>query len=207
MIQEGRLVLFDFLFIFLVLSLIMNNVSKTRELTLIALAAALMAVISPFSIPIGPIPLSLATLILYLLGALLMPIESVSAIMVYLVLGLMGLPVFSGFAGGAEKLVGPTGGFLIGYLFCIGIESLMITKWNRKWIYPLAMVLGTIVLYAFGLSWFLIMMQGKKTFLQALMVCVVPFLLGDSIKIVIATLLSYVLRPLLEKQALSRTRR
>jgi biotin transport system substrate-specific component len=181
--------------------------SKTQRLTLIALAAALMAVISPFSIPIGPIPLSLATLVLYILGTVLGPLESLCAIIVYLGLGMMGLPVFSNFGSGVAKIIGPTGGFLIGYIPCILIQSTMITFLKKRWIYPVAMFLGTIVLYAMGLGWFLIMMNGKKTFIDALMLCVVPFLAGDSIKIVIATIVGYVLRPLADKQLYTKARR
>lgn len=162
--------------------------------------AALMCVLSPISIPIGPVPISLATLVLYTIGALLYPLDAISALAIYLILGMMGLPVFSNFTGGIEKFLGPTGGFIVGYIPALLVESLMITGLKKKWVYPVSMVLATVVLYAFGLGWYLIMLKGQATFVHALMVCVVPFLLGDGIKIALSTVLGYLLRPALERQ-------
>lgn len=179
---------------------------KLRDITLVALMAAFLCVISPFSVPIGPVPITLGTLGVYLIGALLDFKRALFAVLIYLVLGMIGLPVFSNFAGGLEKLAGPTGGFLIGYLFGIFVESLLITLIKKKWFYPLSMIAATVFIYGFGLIWFMISMGDKYTFVDALMACVVPFLIGDAIKIVTATLVSYALRPFLDRHLLMEKR-
>jgi biotin transport system substrate-specific component len=121
------------------------------------------------------------------------------AVLLYILIGLVGLPVFSGFEGGAQKLVGPTGGFLIGYIPCALIIGLLVDKLEKKiWIYPVVMVLGTAVLYAFGTAWFMISL--KYTLAAALMACVVPFLIFDAVKIVLASVVSPILRKTLKKQ-------
>ncbi|NLT12968.1 MAG: biotin transporter BioY, partial [Clostridiales bacterium] len=97
-------------------------------------------------------------------------------------------------------LVGPTGGFLIGYIPCALIIGLLVDKLEKKlWIYPVSMVLGTAVLYAFGTVWFMVSL--KYTLAAALVACVVPFLPGDAAKIVLASVIAPALRKLLKKQA------
>ena len=172
---------------------------KTRDMVLTAVFAAVISVISPFVIPIGPIPLSLATFAIYLAGASLNWKYSTLAVIVYVALGAIGIPVFSGFEGGFQKLIGPTGGFLIGYILCALTIGLIIHKHaKKKWLYPVAMVAGTVVLYAFGTAWFMYSLQ--YTMAAALMACVVPFLLGDAIKIILASIIAPQLRKVIQKQ-------
>ena len=119
--------------------------------------------------------------------------------MLYLLIGMVGLPVFSGFIGGAQKLVGPTGGFLIGYIPCALVIGLVIDRFEtKKWLYPVSMVLGTAVLYACGTVW--IMISLKYTLAAALVACVVPFLIGDAVKIILASVITPILRKVLKKQ-------
>ena len=173
----------------------------TRRMVTIAVIAAVMCVVSPFSLPIGPVPISLATLVVMLGAYILGPVDSMLAVAVYLLIGLVGLPVFSGFSGGAQKLVGPTGGYLIGYLLlaCVGgfITRLALVKKERSIVLyyvisVLGMVLGTAALYFFGTAWFCY--QAQYTVSAALAVCVVPFLAGDAIKIVLATAFGPIIR-------------
>ena len=174
----------------------------TRKLTVLALFAALMCVLSPFSIPTGLVPLSLATFALYLTVAVLGTSGTLS-IVVYLLLGIVGLPVFSGGLGGLDRLIGPTGGYLVGYIPCALIAGLIIDRFeNKKIAYPIAMVLGTVVLYALGTAWFMILMGAKGspyTLGAALWACVIKFLPGDAVKIAAASTLGYVLRTALAK--------
>lgn len=159
---------------------------------------ALMCVLSPISIPIEPVAITLATLSLYIIGSLADWKISLTVIALYLLLGLAGLPVFSKFQGGFQVIFGPSGGFLIGYLPCVLIVSLLTNRWpNKKWVYPLAMVLGTIVLYAIGSIWFMVYIgaDAYKTFIS----CVLPFLPGDAVKIALSSFLAIRLRPLLSK--------
>lgn len=166
---------------------------KVRDMTFIALFAALMCVVSPFSLPIGPVPISLATLVVYIVAAFLDYKRAPIVVLVYILIGICGLPVFSSFTGGIGKIIGPTGGYIIGYIFLAIIESCLITFFKKKkWVYPLAMIAGTVVLYLFGTIWFMVV--AEYTFVKAMMVCVIPFLPGDALKIIIATSLSITLR-------------
>lgn len=155
--------------------------------------AAVMCVMSPWSINVGPIPLSLATLALYIIASLCSPKTTVAAMAVYISLGAVGLPVFSNFTGGFEKIAGVTGGYIIGYLPCAFIISMILYKHSNKWLYPAAMMAGTAVLYLFGTVWFCY--ATGTGFIKALSVCVLPFLIGDGIKIAAASILGWLLRP------------
>ena len=173
------------------------------EMCLVAIGSALMAALSPISIPLEPVSITLATLVLYLLGAILPLKLAAFPILIYLLLGFVGLPVFSKFQGGAQVILGPTGGFLMGYLPCILLESLLITLFpSKKWIYPVAMLLGTAVLYALGVLWFVL--YGGNSFVKGLTFCVLPFLPLDSFKIFVASLCGIRLRPMVTKKFLTR---
>ena len=174
---------------------------KTRDMTIIAVMAALICVAGPLSIAIGPIPLSLASFAVYLAGAVLGAKRGTLAVALYLLIGLVGVPVFSGFSGGLQKLAGVTGGYLVGYLPCALITGLAVKPEGGdtpKWKLPAFMVLGTAVLYLIGTAWFMI--QTKNTLAAAMGMCVVPFLPGDAIKIVAATLLAPPIRKALYRQ-------
>jgi biotin transport system substrate-specific component len=178
--------------------------NSTRNIAFIALFTALLCVLAPISIPIQPVALTLGTLAIYIIGALLDYIRAPICVLLYLIIGFLGVPVFSNYNGGAAVLFGLTGGFLIGYIPGILVQSLLTTwKKDKIWMYPLAMVAGTFFIYAFGLIWFMIAYQNVKgtsiSFSAALMSCVVPFLLWDAAKIVVATLVSVKLRKPLDK--------
>ena len=169
---------------------------KTKDMTITAVMAALLCVAGPLSISIGPIPLSLASFAVYLAGAVLGAKKGTLAVAIYLLLGLVGVPVFSGFQGGFQKLIGVTGGYLVGYLPCALITGLGVCenheKQPPKWLLPVCMVIGTAVLYFIGTAWFMI--QTKNTLAAAMGMCVVPFLLGDAVKIVAASLIAWPVR-------------
>ncbi|MBP5091686.1 MAG: biotin transporter BioY [Bacilli bacterium] len=183
------------------------NRQKIKNITLIGVFAALLCVVAPFSLPIGIVPISLATFMVYLLSAIFEPWIATGIIAVYIALGAMGLPVFAGVKGGLGVLFGPTGGFIWAYLLAALVESLLIYLFkDKKWMVPLSMLLGTLVIYGGGLAYFLIYMKGSYSFLKAIEVCVVPFLLGDGIKIAVATALSYVLRPIYLKTSTNKNK-
>ena len=166
---------------------------RTKKLTTIAVLAALICVAGPLSVPVGPIPISLATFAVYLAGAVLGWKRGTAAVAIYLLIGLVGVPVFSGFSGGLQKLAGVTGGYLVGYLPCalitgLGAGDLRRPAPERRWQLPLCMVLGTAALYAIGTAWF--MLQTKNGLAASMGMCVLPFLPGDAVKIVAATLIS-----------------
>ena len=158
---------------------------STRDMALVAAMTAVTCALAPFSIPIGPVPISLTNLAIYFgLYIIGMKLETVSYI-VYLLIGFVGLPVFSSFTGGAAKLLGPTGGYLIGFIPMAVIAGFMIDKSEGKTVPSvIGMIIGTAVCYALGTIWFCI--EAKVEPVPALSLCVIPFLPGDAIKIVIA---------------------
>lgn len=150
---------------------------NVRELSKSAVVSALLCVISPFTLPIGAVPLSLATFGVYVSAIILKPFYASVSVLVYLLLGAFGLPVFSGANGGVGVLLGPVGGFLSGYLLCIIVSSALK---NKLGILP-SLVIGTVLLYISGVLWFVFVT--KTGVLQSLAVCVLPFLPGDALKI------------------------
>ena len=171
----------------------------TRDKVFTAVFAAVLCAVSPFVIWIGPVPLSLATFAVYLAASVLYWKYGALSVVLYVALGLIGLPVFSGFTSGLPKLVGPTGGFLVGYIAMALVIGLIVTRnAHKKWIYPVAMALGTVVLYVCGLAWF--MYSTGSTLPASLMACVVPFLPGDAVKIILASIIVPRLRTVVDKQ-------
>ena len=168
-----------------------------KTITQTALFSAIICVLGPLTIPIGPIPLSLCTLAIMITACVAGVVRSLVAVLVYVAIGTIGLPVFSGFTGGVGVLAGPTGGYLVGYLLCALIVSLL-ARLNTVWVYPVASALGTLALYAFGTAWFVI--QTQSNVLYAITVCVLPFLIGDAIKIVVVTLVTPRLRKVLKEK-------
>ncbi len=176
---------------------------SSKKLAIAGLLAALICVAAPFSISVGVIPITFATLAIYIVAAVYDYRAGVIAVLIYILLGACGVPVFSGFKAGAQVLAGATGGYIVGYVFLALIEGVIIDKFeDKKFVYPLAMVLGTAVLYAFGTAWFIVIM--KTTFVAALLTCVVPFLVGDALKVAAATAISLPLRAAVKKVAVSR---
>lgn len=188
------------------LSTVMENETKkskkevlrnpiVKSICLVGVFTALMCVLSPLSIPLDPVSITLATLVIYIIGATFDYKIAVLPVVLYLLLGMAGLPVFSKFQGGIQVLFGPTGGYLFGYIPCVFLISLLTSKFpNKKWLYPIAMIIGTVVLYAFGTLWFVLYL--KYDIYKALLVCVVPFLPGDTFKIAVACLIGIRLSPL-----------
>lgn len=164
---------------------------KTKDMALTAVAAALICVAGPLSIFVGPVPLSAATFAVYIAGAVLGPKRGTLAVAVYLLIGAAGVPVFSGFSGGFQKLAGVTGGYLAGYLPCAfltGIGAERAERTGAGWLCPLLAAAGTLALYVMGTAWF--MLQTGNTLGGALALCVLPFLPGDVVKILAASLLA-----------------
>jgi biotin transport system substrate-specific component len=155
---------------------------------MVGLMAAVTCIIGPWSIPlpVTAVPIAFTNLIIlftvYLLG---MKAGTISCV-IYILLGLVGLPVFAGGNGGAGVLGGPTGGYIIGYIFMALISGGFAERFRyNRWLYAVGMVLGTAVLYAFGTAW--LAYQSGLTFQAALLAGVVPFIPGDALKIAVVT--------------------
>ncbi len=174
-------------------------------MALIGLMAAVICILGPWSLylPLNPVPISLCTLAIYFVISVLGMKLSTVSVLIYILLGLVGLPVLSGFSGGAGKLFGPTGGYIIGYIFMALICGFFVDKWfNRdgfgnKLIAFLGMLLGTAALYLFGTVW--LAYQSSLDFPAALAMGVIPYIPGDLLKIILAMLLGYQIRKRLLK--------
>jgi biotin transport system substrate-specific component len=172
----------------------MNNINQLRMIVFASLLAALMAAGAYLAIPIGPVPLVMQNMFVFLAGLLLGSRWGAASVAVYLLAGLCGLPVFAGGMGGIGRLVGPTGGYLVGYLPAVFLMGFISEKAAARIGYDvLAMICGTIVLYACGVSWLKILTG--MTWAKALTVGMFPFLIGDALKIAAAALIAKALRP------------
>jgi biotin transport system substrate-specific component len=169
-----------------------------RRMTAIAIMAAITCVVAPLSVPIGPIPISFTNLVIYF-SALLLGWKGASASYgLYLLLGAVGLPVFSGFEGGVQKLVGPTGGYLISFILLAFICGLAASHWDGKRLpYIIAMICGLAIVYAIGTLWLAVSMGMSMK--AALFAGVIPFLPGDAAKIIIAVLAGFPLKKALTR--------
>lgn len=165
------------------------------KIAIIGVMTAIICIMAPFSIPLPftVVPISLTNLAIYFTVFVLGWKMGTISYLIYLLIGLIGVPVFSGFTSGFSKLAGPTGGYLIGFIFLVIISGWFIEKFpNKIPMYIIGMLLGNIVTYLFGTIW-LANLTGN-TFKQALAIGVLPFLLGDLLKIIAAVLIGTVLR-------------
>lgn len=176
---------------------------STRDLIITALFAALTAVGGIISIPIGPVPITLQSLFVILAGIILGAKLGALSQITYVILGLIGLPVFSGGTGGLGAVVSPTFGFLIGYIIAAYIIGKLTEKSKSLSRIIYSVVLGSIVIYVMGIPYFYFIFTnylGKSiNFYAALKYACIPFIPGDIIKAVIAITLSKQLIPRLSK--------
>lgn len=174
--------------------------SRTYMLTATALMTAVTCVLAPMALPIGPVPITLATLAVYMSVYLLGPRMGTLSVLMYIVIGAIGLPVFSGFAGGFAKIAGPTGGYILGYIPMAIIAGIVIERYINRVVQFAGLVAGTAVLYAIGTAWFCFVM--KMGVGAALSVCVLPFVPGDLLKMVVALIFGPMLRARLQRAGL-----
>lgn len=170
-----------------------NSRKSILDIVYIALFAAIISVCSLISIPIGAVPVTLQILGICLAAGFLGLAKGTTSVVIYILLGLIGIPVFAGGTSGFAKLASPTGGYIVGFIFTAIIIGLAVKLFGRKlWILIVSMVVGVLVCYAFGTAWFIILYNnsGKSMDLaNALSLCVTPFLPFDAVKIVISAVL------------------
>ena len=172
----------------------MHSPKQLRMMVYASLFAALTAVGAFLAIPIGPVPIVLQNMFVFLAGLLLGGRWGLASVGVYLLAGACGLPVFAGGLGGISRFIGPTGGYLIGYLPAVFLIGTMSQKVNPRIISDvLAMICGTLVLYACGISWLKIVTGMSPA--KALALGMYPFLIGDALKIAAAAVIARALRP------------
>ena len=151
----------------------------TRKLTRCALFAAMMALCAWIGLPLGNTVFTMQTFGVLLALGLLGGKRGTISILCYLLLGVVGLPVFSGFRGGIGAILGPTGGYLWGFL-ATGLVYWTFEKWNR----PLGMIAGLAVCYACGTIWYIYYTGGVLA--AVLMQAVMPYLIPDGLKLILA---------------------
>lgn len=171
-----------------------NTDSPLRRMVYAALFGALTAAGSFLAIPLQPVPITLQTLFTGLAGVLLGGATGALSQIVYVLLGLIGLPVFAGGRAGIGTLFGPSGGYLIG--FVVGayvIGRIAEIKPNAGWAWiAMALVAGNVVIYTLGTVQ--LALVAHFSWLKAVLVGVVPFLIGDALKLGAATWLALKLR-------------
>ena len=165
----------------------------TKDYALIGQAAALMAVCSWISIP-AAVPFTMQTFAVFLTVGLLGGKRGTVAVLVYLLLGAVGLPVFSGFSGGLGHILGPTGGYMLGFiataLVMWGAEKI---AGSSSKVLVASMIVGLLVCYAFGTAWFIVVYSKSSGAIgvgAALSMCVIPYIIPDALKIALAALLT-----------------
>ncbi len=164
------------------------NVKKIRDLIFVALMAVLIALCSWLSVP-AAVPFTMQTFAVFCALLLLGGKRGTLAVLLYLLLGAAGLPVFSGFGAGLGVLFGPTGGYLLGFLLC----ALLYWLGEGKIRDVVLLIAGNLFCYLFGTLWFVsVYSSGEKAigFGAALMLCVVPYLVPDAIKLLLAFILT-----------------
>ena len=173
---------------------------STRHMTLTAMLTALLCILGPMTLPLGPVPLSLATGVLLFMALLLGGRRATLCCAVYLLMGLAGLPVFAAFQGGIGVLMGPTGGFLLGYLPMTALCGCLCARWTGRIQQACALLIGTALLYLIGTVWYCHFTGTAPS--AALTVCVLPFLPGDAVKIAVVLTLGNTVKARLKKAGL-----
>ncbi|MCB5755597.1 biotin transporter BioY [Mediterraneibacter faecis] len=166
-----------------------NQKIKTKQMVLIALMTAVTCVLGPLSIPLpfSPVPISLTNFAIFLAIFVLGMKNGTISFIIYLLLGAVGVPVFSSFRGGLQVLAGPTGGYLIGFIFLALIMGFALDHFDRKLVPTIiGMIIGMVVCYAFGTVWLAKLLS--LSFKEGLMMGVIPYLPGDAAKIIIAAI-------------------
>jgi len=167
-----------------------------RKTSYCALFAALIAAGAYLSIPVGPVPIVLQNLFVFLAGVLLGRKMGLASVGAYILVGALGFPVFAGGTGGIGRLLGPTGGYLFGYLPCVYIIGLITEKRQNKVYDVIAMCCGAIIVYVCGVAW--LKLLTNMTLSKTLIVGMYPFIPGDVLKIAAAVHVAKALRPLLK---------
>lgn len=175
------------------------SVEQLRPIVLSSLMAGLMAVGAYIHIPIGPVPIVLTNLFVLLAGLLLGSRWGAVSAGIYLLVGAIGMPVFYGGKGGLAHILGPTGGYLFGFVLCACLTGFISERLRHT--LPgsgIAVVVGSLIIYGLGVPW--LKMMTNMSWNKAWMVGMLPFLIGDALKAVVAILLARAVRPMLNRQ-------
>ena len=179
-----------------------ENQGEIKKLIFCSLFAALMSIGSYLSLPIGPVAITLQTLFVYLSGLVLGRGWATASVLIYILAGILGFPVFAGGKGGLGHAIGPTGGYLIGFIpavYLIGFVSKEV-KINSAWKYYFVnfcgLTCGTLITYSFGILW--LKFITNKPFIDLVLIGIFPFLISDFVKIITALIIFRIVKPLIK---------
>ena len=171
----------------------------------IALFGILIGICSWITVP-GAVPFTLQTFGVFLTVSVLGGKRGTAAVLLYIFIGLIGIPFFSGFQGGIGVLLGPTGGYIIGFIFSALVMWLFdILPVKNVYIQSLSMIIALLVCYIFGTLWYLIIFSGQydiTNIVTVISLCVIPFIIPDIIKIILALFIGKRLRIIISKTKL-----
>ena len=178
----------------------MKKSFSIRDMIYVSLMAVVIALCSWLSVP-SAVPFTMQTFAVFCALLLLGGRRGFLAVGLYILLGAFGLPVFSGFRGGIGVLLGPTGGYILGFLLT-GLCDWLYERFGheRLPVQAACMVLGLVLCYAFGTAWFIRVYTGDITLARALSLCVWPFIIPDLIKLALALLVGRRVRRALRKE-------
>jgi len=168
--------------------------SRSMMIVLSAFFAVLTGAGAFIMIPVGPVPITMQTLFTYLAGAVLGSKWGALSQIIYVILGLVGVPIFAGGRAGIGVLIGPTGGYLLGFIMgAYVIGKLIEFKRTLSFMWVLfSMVIGTLIIYIFGIIqlslWLKVSME------EAILIGVLPFIMGDLLKMILAAYLTIKVR-------------
>ncbi len=182
----------------------MMPIEKLRWMVLASLMAALTAVGAYIHVPIGPVPIVLSTLFVLLSGLLLGSRWGLASMCLYLLVGAIGMPVFAGGKGGIAHFLGPTGGYLFGYVLASWLTGFIAERSRGILILEiLSVLIGSLAIYSLGVPW--LKMVTHMSWFKTFMVGMIPFLIGDAVKASVALILARAVRPILNRQLQSTT--
>jgi biotin transport system substrate-specific component len=170
----------------------MNKKITTKEITATALITAIMCIFGPITLPIGPIPVSLTNFVIYFAAYILGSGGTLRSYIIYFLLGIVGLPVFSGWGSGIGKVLGPTGGCLIGFFFTSFLAGLAAEKIEIRALRLIIVYLTTLPTYLLAVAWYAY--STSTSLIASFVVCVVPFILIDFAKVVICEVFAPVIK-------------
>lgn len=166
-----------------------HSISRTALICRYAICLALLVVCSQVLIPlpgITPVPVTLAFFMVFVIGGLLGPLHGPLCMLIYMLMGIIGLPVFAGF-NSISALVGPTGGYIVGYVPMAAIVGLFVKKSDKPWINMSGMILGMLAGYLCGAVWYMI--YASVSFVTSITVTIAPFIIADLLKMILAYLI------------------
>lgn len=179
---------------------------RTLDMVYIGVFAVIIAICSWITLPFGIVSFTMQTFAVFLTVDVLGGKRGTSAVLIYLLLGAVGVPVFAGFSGGIGVILGQQGGYLVGFfLSALVMWALERVLGKKLWSRALSMVLGLLVLYGFGTFWFMAVYTrdtGAVSLMTVLGWCVFPFVIPDGIKIALALILGNRLSLIMRRQVM-----